>query len=93
LEKFFGGNMFVPKAIKDVREKSDVGGVIQKYADSSYHVTQTLKDFVNNNFQTIEDIRYRKTRKQAWVGIFVAIVTGITSLIIGVISIYLSCKY
>jgi len=82
LNMFNGGTMFIPKAIKGTRERSDIGEVIQKYADSTYHVSQTMKDFVANNFQTKEDIRYKQSRIQAWIGIGVAIVTSILSILI-----------
>lgn len=82
LDMFNGGTMFIPKAIEGTREQSGIGKAIQKYADSTYHVTQTMKDYVANNFQTKEDIRYKQSRRQARVGIIVAIVTSVVSILI-----------
>lgn len=58
-------------------EKTGIGEQIERYANSTYHVTQTLKELVKNKFKTKEDIQYRKNYFQAWIGIIVAIVFGI----------------
>lgn len=65
---------------KIIVEKSDIGKTIQYYANSTFYPTQTLIDFVNNNFQTEEDKRYNKSNKQAWIAIFVSIVIGLLSI-------------
>ncbi len=70
-------------------ENTTIGKQIQQYANATYHVTQTLKDFVDNNFQTIDDIKYQKTYCQAWIGIFIA---GILSIISICLTIYFGYK-
>jgi hypothetical protein len=89
LEKESGNKTIELKLTKQVsvQENSSIGKSIKYYANSTYHVTQTLIDFVNNNFQTSEDIRYKHNNLQTWIGIGVAIVIGI----LGIISNFIIC--
>lgn len=61
-------------------ENTTIGKQIQQYANATYHVTQTLKDFVDNNFKTVDDIKYEKTYYQTWTGIIIAGIIGIISI-------------
>lgn len=44
--------------------------------------TDELVEFVKNKFKTIEDIRFKKSMRNSWIAIGVAIVIGILSFII-----------
>lgn len=63
-------------------EKTTIGRQIQQYANATYHVTQTLKDLVDNNFQTADDIKFHKTYQQAKIGIIIAIIIGAVSMVV-----------
>ena len=49
-----------------LKENTTAAEQIKRYANSSFHATQNLRDFVDNDFQTKEDLRYTQTRKQTW---------------------------
>ena len=55
---------------------------------SWFTVSQELKDLVENNFKTEEDIRFEKQQWLTWISIIVAGLIGLASLIIGVIGLY-----
>lgn len=55
---------------------------------SWFTVSQEMKDLVENNFKTEEDIRFEKQQRLTWISIIVAGLIGLASLIIGVIGIY-----
>lgn len=59
---------------------SSIGKEIEEFANSSYHVTQTLVDIVNNDFQTEEDKRYIQSNRQAWIAIWVSVIVGLLSI-------------
>ena len=52
---------------------------------SAYHVSQDLVELVDNNFQTEEDIRFRKQQIATWVSIILAFVIGIAGIIVSII--------
>ena len=55
-----------------------------------YTVSQELRDLVENNFKSEEDIRFKKQQIWTWISLGVATLIGLASLIIGVIGIYRS---
>lgn len=67
-------------ATQMLKENTSIGEHIMKYANSSYHTTQNLRDFVDNGFKTREDLRYEKTHKQTWIAIGVSILVGLFSI-------------
>ena len=80
--------IILPTQMK-VSIRSSIGKEIEYYANSNYHVTQTLKDYVNNGFKTDEDLRFEKTLdisnknlKTAKNAIIVAVIIGIVSPIL-----------
>lgn len=72
-------------ATETLIENTTIGIQIQQYANATYHVTQTLKDFVDNKFQTADDKKFQKTYYQTWVSIIIA---GILSIISICLTIY-----
>ena len=54
-----------------------------------FTVSQELKDLVENNFKTEEDIRFKNQQIWTWISLGVATLIGLASLIIGVIGL---CK-
>ena len=54
---------------------------------SWFTVSQELKDLVNNNFKLEEEIRFAKQQRMTWMSIIIASIIGLSSLIVGVISI------
>lgn len=67
--------------IKSHNEKNGIGKYIEKYVNSTFHVTQELKDYVANGFRTDEEIRFQKERKIAIAGVVIAILTSLCSII------------
>ncbi|WP_018464511.1 hypothetical protein [Segatella paludivivens] len=61
---------------------SGIGKDINKYASSSYHVTQALIDFANHNFETKSEIQFRKNMWATWVSIIIAFIIGLAGIII-----------
>lgn len=58
---------------------------ISTYLECFFSVSQELKDLVNNEFKTEEQIRFEKQQRLTWISIAVAGAVGLLSLIIGVI--------
>lgn len=82
LKDFGPSNKLFLISTKSLIENTSIGKQIELYANASYHITQTLKDFVDNDFKTTDDLKFQKTYRQAWIGIVVAILIGIASIII-----------
>ena len=68
-----------------LQERSGLGKVLQEYANSTYHVTQTLVDFVNNDFKTEEKIQFEKSMKWTKISVWIAIAIGILSTLLSCI--------
>ena len=49
---------------------------------SAYHVSLDLVELVDNNFQTEDDIRFRKQQIATWVSIIVALVIGLLGILV-----------
>ena len=62
---------------------------ISKFLDCSFIVSQELKDLINNNFKSEEQIRFDKQQRLTWISIFVAVAIGVLSLVIGVIALFI----
>ena len=60
-----------------LKENTTAAEQIKRYANSSFHATQNLRDFVDNDFQTKEDLQYTQTRKQTWIAIWISLCVGI----------------
>ncbi len=73
------------KSKKVNHELTGAGGQIQKYANSTYHVTQSLKKFVDNDFHSQDDIKYFETKRISLIGIWVAIGIGVAPIILQLI--------
>lgn len=69
--------------------KTGLGRDIELYANSTFHVTQALRDYVNNDFKDDEQIRFEKTMRTTKISIRIALFTTIISIVIGLCSIYL----
>lgn len=61
---------------------SGIGKDINKYASSSYHVTQALIDFAEHNFKTKGEIQFRKNMWATWGSIIIAFIIGLAGIII-----------
>lgn len=85
LKQFENSNVYTMIPVKINHEKTGIGEVIKKYSNSTYHVTQALKDYVGNNFQTQEDLHYKKNKNLTWIGIGTAIIIGVISSILQII--------
>lgn len=64
---------------------------ISKTLTSWFTVSQELKDLVNNNFKTAEEIRFEKQQRMTWISIAVAGGIGVLSLFLSVISMFIRC--
>lgn len=84
-KKFNNAIAYFPKAVRASSERSGIGQAIEKYADSTYHVTQTLRDYVNNHYQTKEDLRFKKTIYQTWISIGVSLFIGFASIVVSIV--------
>ena len=58
-----------------------LGEILKRLFNSTYHPTQTLKEFVKNGFQTKEDIRFKKQQRASWAAIIVALLVGIGGIV------------
>lgn len=58
---------------------------ISTYLECFFSVSQELKDLVDNDFKTEEQIRFEKQQRLTWISIAVAGAVGLLSLIISVI--------
>lgn len=61
---------------------------IVRFAISEIYRTPALKEFIENKFKTSDTVRFEKSLKYAELGIIVAIIIGLSSLVIGVLGIY-----
>lgn len=71
----------LPVATSILKENTTAPEQIKRYANSSFHTTQNLRDFVDNGFQTKEDLQYTKTRRQTWIAIWTSFATGVGGII------------
>lgn len=70
--------------IDNIKMQSEVNGIgkyIEKYVNSTFHVTQELKDYVTNGFRTDEEIRFQKNHNIAIAGVVIALLTSLYSII------------
>lgn len=51
---------------------------------STYIITNNLKDYVEHDFKTQEQIKFKKQRKDTWIGIGAALVIGITGIVLNI---------
>ncbi len=72
-----------------VEEVSNVGKILYRLINSTYHPTQILVDFVDTGFKTKEDKRFRKTYQQTWWAIAVTAIIGI----LGILAPKCSCSH
>lgn len=63
-------------------ECTDMVRPFGKILFSAYHVSQDLVELVKNNFQTEEDIRFRKQQIATWVSIIVALIIGLLGIFV-----------
>lgn len=68
--------------IKWQNEKNGIGKDIEKFVNSTYHITQGLRDYVNNGFRTDEQIQFQRNYRLTIIAIIVAIGTGLGSIIV-----------
>lgn len=72
-----------------LKENTTAAEQIKRYANSSFHATQNLRDFVDNDFQTKEDLRYTQTRKQTWIAIWISLCVGIGGIIATILTLFI----
>ncbi len=58
------------------------------FFNSSYSVSQELRDLVKHSFKTEEEIRFKKQQRLTWASIVVTGLIGLAGLIIAIIGIY-----
>lgn len=63
---------------------------ISRYLDCWFSVGLELKELVDNDFKTEEQVRFAKQQRLTWISIIIASMIGLSSLIVGVISIIIS---
>lgn len=66
---------------KMVEENIKLGKILLQLINSTYHPTQTLKEFVKNGFKTKDDIRFKRQHRVSWIAIGVSLFIGIASLL------------
>lgn len=62
---------------------------ISAYFECWFSVSQELKDLVENDFLTEEQLRFKKQQRLTWISIIVAGFIGIASIIMSVIGLFL----
>ena len=68
---------------------SDEYVALEKILNSYFSVSQELKDLVENDFLTEEQLRFKKQQRLTWISIIVAGIIGIASIIMNVIGLFL----
>lgn len=63
--------------------------VVSAYLECWFSVSQELKDLVENDFMTEEQLRFKKQQRLTWISIIVAGIIGIASIIMNVIGLFL----
>ena len=71
-------------SIKMQSEVNGIGKYIEKYVNSTFHVTQELKDYVANGFRTDEEIRFQKEHQIAKWSLILATATSIISILLSI---------
>lgn len=71
-----------------LKERTGLGDALEYYANSTYHVTETLREFVKNKFKTAEQLQFDKTYKQGQNNFWLAFIIGVISIIISIIAIF-----
>ena len=61
-----------------------------EYVEKEIMPSPDLAEFVANNYQTRDDLRYKNQKCATWVGIFISIIVGLFSIGFGIYSIYQS---
>lgn len=62
---------------------------ISTYLECWFSISQELKDLVNNNFKTEEQIRFEKQQRLTWISIAVTGFIGLAGLVIAIIGIFI----
>ena len=62
---------------------------ISAFFECWFSVSQELKDLVENDFLTEEQLRFKKQQRLTWISIIVAGIIGIASIIMNVIGLFL----
>jgi len=73
--------------IDDIKMQNEVNGIgryIEKYVNSTFHVTQELRDYVANGFRTDEEIRFQKEHQIAKWSLILATATSIISILLSI---------
>jgi hypothetical protein len=63
-----------------------VNALLFEYLDKRVFVTPELDDLVQNKFVSREDRQFQKTIRLTWIGIVTAVVIGLASIVIGIVS-------
>lgn len=74
------------------KNESSVYDVVSNFVSSPLVATQELQDFVNSGHKTREDVRYEQSKLYTRWALGVAILFGIVSTFIGVISLVTGCS-
>lgn len=58
--------------------------LVNLFGNRQYCIRQEFIDFVQNDFKTTEDVRYLRGVRLTWLGIIIAFLIGLTSIIISI---------
>lgn len=58
--------------------------IVDILANKQYFIRQEFLDFVDNGFKTVEDIRFRKMQCATWIGIVIAFLIGLASILLNI---------
>lgn len=73
-----------------VTEENGIGKFIEYYAESTFHASQELREFVKNKFKTEEQMQFEKNYKLTWRALAITAILGLVSIIISIVSLYSS---
>ena len=58
--------------------------IVDLFVNKQYFIRQEFIDFVDNNFKTVDDRRFRKGQFSTWAGIIVAFLIGLGSILLSI---------
>lgn len=58
--------------------------IVDLFANKQYFIRQEFIDFVNNNFNTVDERRFKKGQISTWAGIVIALLIGIGSIFLNI---------
>lgn len=70
--------------------KTNIGELLEHYSGKLVHVSDALREYVNNEFKTTDEIKHTENKKISWWAIGVSAFIGVVSLTISLIGIFSS---